>query len=326
MKADQDFDIDVIIPVYNGEKFIADSLGSAARQTYPARRIIVVDDGCQDRTPEIVRNFPEAGVPIHYVRQPRNLGLSAARNRGIRESSSPYLAFLDADDIWLETKLETQIALFRRPRYAKLGIVSCGHYLVDMDARLLSPTPRPLQPRPRGQVLDRLLTTNLVANGSAALVARACFDAVGLFDESLPTCEDWDMWLRILQHYRFDHSEAPLLKIRQHASNMSRNRLRMFIGHIQVLNKWAVYAKSRPAVLRGLRIVAARQLAAGFRELPRTELLQTLNRHLSPELRGLLRRQALPVLLTLGQGAWLKVICRRGFLVEHEDLPIWAAA
>ncbi|HXG08413.1 MAG TPA: glycosyltransferase family A protein [Gemmataceae bacterium] len=320
MGAGSDYGVDVIIPVYNGEAFILDALCSAARQTYRPEQIIVVDDGSTDRTAEVVRGFHHPGVTVRYVRQPRNLGLSAARNRGIRESTSPYLAFLDADDMWEEGKLETQIAIFRSSSDPKLGIVSAGFLFVNSQGQPITGEVRPRYVRPRGRVLDQLLGGNFVSNGSMALVKRDCFDAVGLFDESLPTCEDWDMWLRIMAHYTFDYTPLPLVKVRVHSSNMSSNQPRMFIGTVMVFSKWTAYAQERPEVLRAWRTMAVPMLWAIVRQLPRTELLRALRHHMAPELKSLLLRQSVPLTFTTSKRAVVKVLRRVG-VIRGIEMP-----
>lgn len=100
--------ISVIIPVYNGERYLAEAVGSILAQEYPLLEIIAVDDGSTDRTPELLKSYTK----VRYVRQPR-LGASAARNNGVRCSSGQWLAFLDADDLWTRGKLKVQTALLQ---------------------------------------------------------------------------------------------------------------------------------------------------------------------------------------------------------------------
>jgi len=117
--------IDVIIPVYNGAAYVGQAIESALNQTYAATTIYVIDDGSTDATAETVKPY-RRHHRLHYVYK-ANGGLSSARNHGIRVSHNPYLAFLDADDIWAKDKLAQQMALFDTTRDRKLGVVYCDY-------------------------------------------------------------------------------------------------------------------------------------------------------------------------------------------------------
>lgn len=231
--------IDVVIPVYNEQDFIITAITSIEKQTYPPNKIIIVDDGSTDNTANLIQNH-HSNIPIKYIKK-ENGGLSSARNRGIQQSNNKYIAFLDADDEWYPSKLENQLSKFNEVSYANLGIVYCqydiinesGHFTNDyfiLHADHLL----------RGSIFNKLLPANkITGSGSGVLIKRECFTRSGLFDENLQACEDWDMWLRIAQHYEFDYVDKILVKIRRHKDNMQNDQKRMFRGVLIFYNKWA---------------------------------------------------------------------------------------
>ncbi len=235
MKTDK---VDVILPSYNCGKFIVDAINSILIQSIYVKKIIVVDDGSIDNTRQIVVSKAKSNKKIEYIYQP-NKGLSAARNTGIKQSRARYLAFLDADDIWLPGKLESQIRKFETTKYNNLGLVY-GEYLdIDEDGNPINNYGGfRLHHEIKGDVSKKLIECNYATgSGSAVLVKRECFDHVGMFDEALKACEDWDMWMRIAQEYSFDYVDAPLVKLRRHNRSMQANRWHMTSNQALLMNK-----------------------------------------------------------------------------------------
>ncbi|MEO8587734.1 MAG: glycosyltransferase [Flavobacteriales bacterium] len=245
--------IDVIIPLYNGGRFISDALRSVLEQTLPPRSVIVVDDGSTDDGAYVVERFIAAntsGTRITCVRQ-SNAGPNAARNAGIAHSTAPLLAFLDADDLWHPTKLEKQVALFDRAP-ASLGLVYCDFDTMDdggapLDTGRNAHTEPPL----RGRVFDRLLFANRISgSASAVLIRRTCFDAAGLFDTELRGSEDWDMWLRISERWEVDLVDESLVSIRRHGASAQMDTDHMLRNMLLFFAKWFPYAKGWKDVCR----------------------------------------------------------------------------
>ncbi len=230
--------IDVVIPVYNGQRFILQALQSVSCQTYPAVRIIVVDDGSTDRTPELVKSF-KSRVPVDYVRK-TNGGLSSARNAGLARCTSEFVAFLDADDEWYPDKLAEQVRVFKNSDSRNLGVVFCKFCIIDENGKETARYPVfDFDASVRGNVFNKLLTGNKIAgSGSAVLARKKCFDSAGGFDESLSACEDWDMWLRLAEKYEFDFVPENLVKIRRHRENMQRDAARLFRNRLLFYGKW----------------------------------------------------------------------------------------
>ena len=250
------YTIDVIIPAYNAGAFIAQTLQSVLLQDAQIHSVIVVNDGSTDDTQAKVLAFQQQNPKLNLILiNQANRGLSAARNAGIEHSQADYIALLDADDLWDPTKLSTQIALYQNSNNPQLGLVYCAYRVID---RTGTPLPDKAQtliaPALRGQVYKPLLRGNFISgSGSSVLIARAVFDQVGLFDAQLRACEDWDMWLRIAQHYSFDFVDQTLVSIRVHPDNMQKDLGRMVSAELMVLNKFYERGQSNPFLLWKLR-------------------------------------------------------------------------
>jgi len=208
----------VVITCYNYARFLPTSLESVLSQTYKNLEIIVVNDGSPDNTDEVVA--PYLTEPrLTYVKQ-RNGGQASAKNTGLRLSRGEYVAFLDADDLWVETKLEKQLPLFVDPGvavvYSRMKLLY-RDLLVDYE-----PPNRYLEPH-RGRITNDLFYDNFIPF-SSAIVRKACLNRHGVFDETLKMSIDWELWLRLSLHYGFDYVDEPLLIYRQgHEGQMSRS-------------------------------------------------------------------------------------------------------
>jgi glycosyltransferase involved in cell wall biosynthesis len=235
------YTIDVVIPAYNAGAFITQTLQSVLLQDIPIQSVIVVDDGSMDDTQSKVLAIKKQNpqLKIALIHQ-ENAGLSAARNSGIKYSKADYIALLDADDLWHPKKLSSQIKLFQKSQNLQLGAVYCAYELIDAAGKLLPPKAQTLiTPKLRGNVYKSLLRGNFISgSGSSVLIARSVFEQVGLFDQQLKACEDWDMWLRIAQHYQFDYVDETLVSIRVHPHNMQKDFGRMVSAELMVLNKF----------------------------------------------------------------------------------------
>lgn len=255
-----------MIPAYNAGAFIAQTLQSVLLQDMPIQSVIVVNDGSIDDTQSKVLAFQEQNpqLKIALIYQD-NAGLSAARNAGIRHSQADYISLLDADDLWHPTKLSSQIALFQNSHNPQLGVVYCAYELIDAAGNLLPAKEQALiTPNLRGNVYKSLLRGNFISgSGSSVLIARAVFDQVGLFDQKLKACEDWDMWLRIAQHYLFDYVDQTLVSIRVHPHNMQKDLGRMISAELLVLNKFYERGEKNAFLLWKLRTyLSNKQIAA----------------------------------------------------------------
>ena len=209
--------VSVIVPVFNAELYITETIQSALAQTHADLEVIVVDDGSTDGTIERLRAF-DGRVEIH--RQP-NGGVAAARNRGARVASGEWLAFLDADDIWLPTKVQRQLACSRGP------MVYTDRY--NIGARGELPEIQSLvTPMHDGDLFLPLLLEGNFITASSVLLRRDVFDEVGGFFEELRGTEDWDLWVRIAAAgHTINIVREPLLQYRFHSRGISRDYARM---------------------------------------------------------------------------------------------------
>jgi glycosyltransferase involved in cell wall biosynthesis len=230
--------IDVVIPVYNGERYIEAALCSVLRQSYRPQRIVVVDDGSTDHTGDVVRRVKEtSSMEILYIPKAHG-GVNSARNVGLTHASCPWVAFLDADDVWLEDKLKVQRNLIERTSLKNLGVVYGGYSLIDASGQDIIGV-RTQSPKLRGRIYKSLLSGNYITgSASTVLIKRSCFDEVGRFDENLHAGEDWDMWLRIAEKFEYDFSTKTLTKIRVHGCSAQSNKLQLFIQMISFYEKW----------------------------------------------------------------------------------------
>lgn len=206
--------ISVVIPVFNRRELVGRAISSVLGQTRPPHEIIVVDDASGDGTADLVRRrFPD----VVLLENRRNRGVSHARNLGVRRAEGDWIAFLDSDDEWLAGKLERQIALLSEK--PEVPLCHCEEIWVRNGVRV---NPR-RKHRKRGGDLFMDCLALCVISPSAALLRRELFDALGGFDESLPACEDYDLWLRICARHEVGFVPQPLLvKYGGHADQLSR--------------------------------------------------------------------------------------------------------
>lgn len=220
--------VSVIVPTFNRRDLLGRALGSVFAQTAPPAEVIVVDDGSTDGTESFLRDrFPEA----IYLRQP-NQGVSSARNSGIRWSGGDWVAFLDSDDRWLPGKLEVQYQRLRAQPDMK---VCHTEELWIRNGRQVNPARKHL--KQGGWIFHRCLPL-CAMSPSSILIHRSVFDRVGLFDEYLPACEDYDLWLRIAARFPVLFVEEPLIvKYGGHPDQLSRKYWGMDRFRIRALEK-----------------------------------------------------------------------------------------
>ncbi|MFB2837627.1 glycosyltransferase [Floridanema evergladense] len=221
--------ISVIIPTYNAEKTIQKTIESVLNQTFTNFELIIINDGSQDATREILSRILDSRLKVFSY---PNAGLAASRNRGIYHASSQYISFLDADDLWTPDKLEAQLQALQNNSQAAVAYswTDC----IDESGQFLR---RGYYISASGNVYKKLLLTNFLENGSNPLIRKEAFDKVGGFDESLNSAEDWDMYLRLAACYNFVAVSSVQILYRISATSMSTNVSRMETACLQVINK-----------------------------------------------------------------------------------------
>jgi glycosyltransferase involved in cell wall biosynthesis len=220
--------VSVIIPTYNRSNLVREAIESVLAQEDVALEVIVVNDGSSDDTASLLESF---GSAIHGISQPHG-GVSAARNTGIRAATGDWLAFLDSDDLWLPQKLRMQMAFLRK--HPELQISQTEEVWIRNGYKL---NPKKYHRKPQGYCFPQLLERCLISP-SAVIIHREVFGDVGLFDESLPACEDYDLWLRIGYRYPLGLLEEPLtIKRGGHADQLSSTTSALDRYRIQALAK-----------------------------------------------------------------------------------------
>jgi glycosyltransferase involved in cell wall biosynthesis len=204
--------VSVVIPAFNAGRWIAGTLDSVYAQTFRDFEVVVVDDGSDDNTAEVLAAC-ERGV--RYIRKD-NGGENSARNAGVREARGRYVAFVDADDFWMAEKLEQQIKVLEVDS-DRAWVYSDALIYEDDVAAIVGRIGRKTTLH-SGDILEKLILSNFIAM-STSVVRRSAFDAVGAFDESLRQGGDWDMWLRLAAKYSAFVVDQPLTVYRRHLSS-----------------------------------------------------------------------------------------------------------
>ncbi len=221
--------VSVVVPAHNAEATLRESIDSVLRQTLSNFELIVIDDGSTDTTAEILAGITDPRV-IHFSFA--NAGPSAARNRGIERASGKFIAFLDADDLWLPGKLAAQVdALHSNPDAA---LVFSWSDSIDEAGAFLK---KGNYVHPEEPVYEQLIVWNFLDNGSTPMVRHEALSEVGIFDEEIWLGEDWDMWLRLAWHYPIICVPEVHVLYRVRKSSASSNVQPVAEGTLKVLQR-----------------------------------------------------------------------------------------
>ena len=207
------FNISIIIPTYNRKSFLIHAINSVLNQTYQNLELIIIDDGSSDKTENIIKKkYPK----IKFYKQ-KNKGVSAARNKGIKMASCKWIAFLDSDDRWHPRKLENQINyLLTHPRYK---ICHTDEIWIRKGIRI---NQHKKHKKHGGHIFDKCLDLCRISP-SSVIIHKDVFNKVGLFNEKLPVCEDYDLWLRIAEKFPVLYLDEKLtIKYGGHLNQLSK--------------------------------------------------------------------------------------------------------
>ncbi|WP_017318947.1 glycosyltransferase family 2 protein [Mastigocladopsis repens] len=218
--------VSVIIPAYNAEAFISQTLDSVLSQTYKNIEVLVVDDGSRDKTPEIVKSFAQSDRRVILLQQ-SNKGVAAARNLAIENARGEYIAPIDADDIWYPLKLERQMQCMLQAE-SSVGLIYCWSAWTDEQGLIIGEYSDYATDKPEGKIYAALVYRNFVGHASSPLIRRTCLEKVGgysckLKENNAQGCEDWDLYLRIAEYYEFRVVREFLVGYRQINGSMSSN-------------------------------------------------------------------------------------------------------
>lgn len=206
--------VSAVIPAYNAEKFLIETIESVLAQTYENIECIVVNDGSIDGTANIAKSF---GDKIRFIEKP-NGGVSSARNLGIEKANGELVAFLDADDLWLPHKIEKQVEIYRQNK--NVGLIYSSVRIVNETGEVIGEAEQKFDKDALERILCLETPVYLTMTG---VVPKKVFETVGGFDEKLSTSADGDMACRIALEYELAPIEQPLALYRQHGNQMHLN-------------------------------------------------------------------------------------------------------
>jgi glycosyltransferase involved in cell wall biosynthesis len=229
--------VSVIIPTFNRAEWLAESIGSVLKQTYPHLELIIVDDGSTDHTSRVVRAFGKAVTYLWVAHQ----GVSAARNRGVQAAHGPLIAFLDSDDVWQPGKVAAQVALLQRQ--PEVEVCYTDEIWIRHGVRV---NPKQIHQKHSGLLFEPSLPRCIISP-SSIMLRRSLWERLGGFDERLPACEDYDLWLRMTVRVPVVLIPEPLIfKRGGHADQLSRSTPLLDRYRISALDKLLRTALSLP--------------------------------------------------------------------------------
>jgi glycosyltransferase involved in cell wall biosynthesis len=205
--------VSIVIPCYNAEKYVAETIDSVLNQSYENIEIIVVNDGSTDSTEAIVKQYP-----VQYIFQP-NSGVSVARNRGFQESNGEFICFLDADDILFEKTIEQKVRALQNDPGSVLV-----HGIAIVTDEHLRPIGQELAGKDGFDLVNSLLQFELpIPCPSNALIRRSALEEKGLFDKKLSTSADFDLWVRLVKDNYIIKVDEASIYYRRHDNAMFNN-------------------------------------------------------------------------------------------------------
>ncbi len=222
-------EITVVIPAYNQAAYLAEAIQSVYDQTFTNWELFVVDDGSTDDTHQVLANFQDTRIKV--IRQV-NKGVSAARNTGIFQSSAPFITFLDADDLFMPDKMTVLYEYLKA--YPEVGLVVGGLQSIDTSG---------------GKYKEKIITLSSITfpellHGNdiplgGVMLRREWLERVGGFDETMHTCEDWDLWLRmVVSGCQLACVENVVLEYRIHSGQVTKNSAMMRIDSLRMWDKF----------------------------------------------------------------------------------------
>jgi glycosyltransferase involved in cell wall biosynthesis len=225
--------VSVIVPAYNVERYLAESIDSVLAQTYRDFEIVIVDDGSTDRTPAIAERYRREHPDRILVLSPENRGPAGARNAALAAARGEVFALLDSDDTWFPTFLAAQMRIL--DENPGIDIVTGNAF--NLGGPYDGQPVRPVDDRRPLPNLEEILR-NEAAVFIMSLFRREVFDMTGGFDERFRTNEDYDFWIRAaLAGFRFARNSTPLGRYRRRANSLSANEVRMIAGILRVYRK-----------------------------------------------------------------------------------------
>lgn len=250
--------VSVVIPTYNRAGHIGRAIQSVLAQTFEDFEVLIVDDGSTDNSEEIIHGFNDGR--ILYLRRESNGGAAAARNTGIQAARGEFIAFLDSDDEWLPDKLQKLVAKFSSAERSTALVYSD---VVFRDVKTETVL-KNRNPKYEGYVHELLLQDDFIGTCSSTMVRTDAVKRVGGFDVSLPSRQDWDLWIRIARQYPIGYVPAPLLICNLGSGDRISGSLKKILeGTRLVLNKHSEHMKNVPKAY-GKHLAAVAQIELNY--------------------------------------------------------------
>jgi len=207
--------LSIIIPAYNAERTILETLASVQKQTFSDFELIVINDGSSDQTLELLHSVADERLRIFSY---ENGGVAVARNRGISHATGEFIAFMDADDLWTPDKLELQLAALQQ--HAIAGVAYSWTRFINEQGKPISACDPIFF---EDNVYAKLLVGDFIYSGSNTMIRRQAIESVGEFDPACAGCDDWDYWLRLAARWPFVVVPKHQILYRRSSSSASSN-------------------------------------------------------------------------------------------------------
>lgn len=238
--------ISCIIPTHNRASKLMVAVQSVLNQTYRNIELLIVDDQSKDNTREVVEAIIRTDHRVKYLLNP-NKGANNARNYGITNSKGEYIAFLDDDDAWVETKLEKQLNVFKGLG-KEYGVVYCTFARKSIKGNVVRTHPSRLSQIKNGDILNRMLKRNFISTCSL-FVKREVFDKSGMFSPKYKSFQDWELLTRIACDYHFYFLRETLVNVYESNDSITLNKSGRVITKIMHLKQFMHLYKERPRLL-----------------------------------------------------------------------------
>jgi len=229
--------VSIIMPAYNAQDYIKQSIQSVVKQTYNNWELLIINDGSTDNTVSIVESFKDTRIVLFSQ---ENSGVSRARNYGISKAKGDYIAFLDSDDLWKNNKLNVQVSYMKKHPDIVLSYTDYDSFKLQNEII----KNKQLYPFQIENQHDRLLVFNYIAT-LTVMLKKEIFQKVDGFDISLFGPEDWDLWIRIAKIGKIAFINQKLALYREHESGISKNRKRQLEQEYKVLRRYALQSTNK---------------------------------------------------------------------------------
>lgn len=247
-----------MMPCYNHAGFITESVRAILNQTETDLELIIVNDCSKDDSLKVAQELARQDSRIRVLHHEQNQGASRSRNDGLRAARGDYIGFCDADDIWEENKLRTQLQFLEN--HPEMGVVHCDATIIDENGRKTGKNFSELYnppDAPSGVILPYLLTRNFI-NIQTVVMRRECVIEAGYFDGNIKWVEDWWYWISVAEKFRFAYLAEPLARYRVHSQ--STNRVQ---GRGYCINRFKLFRRA----LRKLTTLSRSQRASIYYEM-----------------------------------------------------------